>query len=286
MTPEQYAAAQAAVAAGTATYVQKFASLFTGPVLTIREWLSLLEILFPEVQRRYEESASLARDFYDAQRELHHPSIDRNEMLLSQLEWEWFVHNMSGARKGMSQADAPNAAVTNLTLRAVREVEMGARRQILGAVKNDPDPSTVKGWARVATGRETCAWCLMLISRGPTYLGATNSGLDLDDYSAAEAFNNAGGDLVKFREDVGEYMEQWHAGCDCLVVPVFDKQNWPGRAAQKRAEQLWIEATREAQKLIDSGEARSQNLNKEAQNALRRRIYSGDLSMSNYALAA
>ncbi|AWY03832.1 capsid maturation protease [Gordonia phage Nedarya] len=285
MTPEEYAAAQAVISASVASYVQRFASLFATPALTLVEWLRLLEILFPTIQRQYEESAALARDFYDTQRELHLPG-QRNEMLLSELQWEWFVENMEPARRGMLQANSPQAAVTQLTLRAIREVEMAGRRQIIGSVKNDPDPNSVQGWARVATGNETCAWCLMLISRGPTYLGATNSGLDLDDYSAAQAFNKAGGDLEKFREDVGEYMEQWHAGCDCLVVPVFDKANWPGRASQKRAEQLWIEATREAQQLIDSGKARSQNLNKETQNALRRRIYSGDLSMSSYALAA
>lgn len=176
--------------------------------------------------------------------------------------------------------------MTKLSLAAVREVEMGARRQIIGAVKTDPAPQTVKGWARVATGRETCAWCLMLISRGPDYLSAGNAGIDLDDETVVDLWQEAGMDLGKFREETVEFIEQWHAGCDCLVVPVFDKANWPGMAAQKEAERLWIEASKEASQLIESGEARSNNLNKETQNALRRRLERGEITIPSYAFAA
>lgn len=289
MTPQQYAAAQAVISASVTKHVLDFASLFAVPVLTPAQWIKLLELLFPEVQRRYEESAALGRDFYDSQRELHHPGLPRNERLLSELKWEWFVQNMDGSRARMLQANSPQNAVTGLALRAVREVEMAGRRQIIGAVKNDPSFPTsgaVRGWARVATGRETCAWCLMLISRGPTYLGSDTAGLDLDDYSASRAFREVGGDLELFRKEVDEYMEKWHAGCDCLVVPVFNRKNWPGLDAQKRAEKLWIEAGLEADRLIKSGKARSTDVNKETQNALRRMLSRSDFSMTNYSLAA
>src|SRR5690606_20920126 len=53
-------------------------------------------------------------------------------------------------------------------------------------------------WARVPTGAETCAFCLMLASRG-------------FDYSS-EAAAGGGGDEHKF-----------HADCDCQVVPTWDK---------------------------------------------------------------
>jgi hypothetical protein len=228
----------------------------------------------------------LGRDFYDSQRRFHHPIKPRNERFLSEARFEWFVKNMEPARKAMSQADSPNSAVTRLTLTAVREVEMAGRRQIIGAVKNEPDPQIVQGWARVATGRETCAWCLMLISRGPEYLEASSAGVSLDDETVIDLWHEAGMDLEKFRAETKDHIEEWHTGCDCLVVPVFDKENWPGKAAKERAEKLWIDASIEARKLIDSGEARSDNLNKETQNALRRRLYRGEIAMSNYAFAA
>ena len=126
----------------------------------------------------------------------------------------------------------------------------------------------------------------MLIARGPVYLGSDNAGLHLDDVTAIDLFREAGGDLEKFREETKDHIEEWHAGCDCLVVPVFDVNNWPGQAAQKRAEQLWIEASKEATRLIESGEARSTNHNNEAQNALRRRLSRGEITIPSYAFAA
>lgn len=353
MNAEEYRVQQAAITAGLALYVQRFAKLFTGPSLSLVDWLQLLQVLFPEVQRRYKESATLGRFFYDSQREIHFPNLERNERLLSEVQFDWFVKNMEPARKAMSQADSSNAAVSRLALAAVREVEMAGRRQIIGAVKDDPvldsvledrpepeeragpdpllqdlisklkdpkpDPvreaepeyptvigydgkpvrrsySSVKGWARVATGAETCAWCLMLISRGPTYLGANTAGLRLDDTTVADLFREAGGDLEKFHEETEEYMEEWHAGCDCLVVPVFDAKEWPGKAAKERAEQLWIEASKEAKRLREaepgrtykSGENKGEPItfNDDVINALRRRIYRGEIDMSNYAVAA
>ncbi|AIW02910.1 head maturation protease [Mycobacterium phage Malec] len=294
MNPEEYAAAQAVITAGLAQYVQRFASLFTGPALSLGEWARFLQTLFPEVKRRYAEAADLGRNFYDSQRRLHHPELPRNERLRSDLQWEWFVQNMEPARKEMSQADSPRSAVTRTTLAAVREVEMAGRRQIIGAVKNDPAPQIVQGWARVATGRETCAWCLMLIARGAevnhkgnfAYREAQSAGINLDDETVIDLWNESGQDLEKFREATKEHVEEWHIGCDCLAIPVFDVQNWPGRDAALRAQQLWIDASKEATRLIESGEARSKNQNKETQNALRRRLYRGEIAMSNYALAA
>ena len=308
MTPEEYAAAQAAITGGLAAFVRKFASLFTGPTLSIKDWLGLLQVLFPEVQKRYEMSASLGRNFYDSQRKIHHPELVRNEMLLTELPFEQFVKNMEPARKAMSQADSSNAAVTNMSLTVVREVEMAGRRQIIGAVKNDPDledrinelassdntGKTVIGWARIATGNETCAWCLMLISRGAelnhkgnfAYSDAQSAGINLDDETVIDLYNESAGDLEKFRKSIKDDIEQWHTGCDCLAVPVFDLEDWPGRDAARRAMQLWIDAGKEAAELIKAGKSRTRNTNTETLNALRRRLYRGEIDMSDYAFAA
>lgn len=295
MTPEEYAAQQALITAGLAAYVQRFAALFLTAGLSPREWLKLLQFLFPEVERRYAQAAVLGRQFYDSQRAQHHPELPRNERYLSTLDFKQFVQNMEPARKDMSQADSPKHAVTKLVLTTVREVEMAGRRQIIGAVKNDdPEDAIVQGWARVATGRETCAWCLMLISRGAelnhkgnfAYSSAQAAGVNLDDETVVDLWRESGGDFKQFQEDTREYIEEWHAGCDCLVVPVFDVQNWPGRNAALQAQKLWIEATKEARKLIADGKARSNNLNKETQNYLRRRLSAGEIDPQSYAFAA
>jgi hypothetical protein len=266
-------------------------------MLGTREWLDFLRMLFPEVQKRYTQSAELGRRFYDDQRKKHHPELVNNERLLSELKFEWFVQNMEPARKGMSQADSPQVAVTKAALTVVREVEMAGRRQVIGAVKNDPEP-VLQGWARVATGRETCAWCLMLISRGAklnhkgnfAYAEAATSGINLDDNTAIDLFNEAGGDPATFlknlREDTEDNVEEWHTGCDCIAVPVFDLEDWPGKGQATRALQLWIDAGLEADELIKSGKSRTRSTQTETLNALRRRLERGDISMSNYALAA
>ncbi|QFG08594.1 capsid maturation protease [Mycobacterium phage Vanisoa] len=287
MTPEQYAAAQYAISVGLANYVTRFAGLMRTPLLTPREWINLLRLIFPEVERRYNESAALARRFYDSQRDQHHPGLQRNERLAGELKFEWFVQNMEPSRKKLSQADAPPMAVNNLALTVVREVEMAGRRQIIGAVNNDPAPEQiVRGWARVATGRETCAWCLMLISRGPEYLSAKGAGVNLDDETVRDIYNEVNWDLDAFRRETKEHINEWHTGCDCLVVPVFDKANWPGLTAQKAALQMWIDADGDAREWIASGKARNENINNQTLNALRRRLSAGEITIPTYALAA
>src|SRR5699024_4357875 len=124
--------------------------------------------------------------------------------------------------------------------------------------------SLVQGWARVATGAETCAWCLMLVSRGPVYHEASTAGLDLPDEEAIEAIGRGA--------DLSEFMDRWHPNCDCKVVPVFDENDWPGREAWKAAEEKWIDASRDAKELLASGEARSNNLSTETINVIRRQI--------------
>ncbi|AFU20640.1 capsid maturation protease [Mycobacterium phage Chupacabra] len=276
MTPEEYTAAQAALSAAVAQYVLRLGRLFLAPRLSLTDWIGFLEVLFPEIYQRRLEAAEIARSFYDSERQRHgrppHPRY------LVEYDFPEFVADMEPTRDKMSRNDAPEAALGEVALRAVRNVEMAGRKQILRAVENDPQPELVRGWARVATGRETCAWCLMLISRGPVYLSARSAGFDVDNEQATEIF--AAG------EDVSEYMREWHTGCDCKVVPVYDRKNWPGYDEWKRAERLWIDAGREASRLIESGEARTRNMNKETQNALRRRLERGDITMTEFAVAA
>ncbi|AEJ94500.1 capsid maturation protease [Mycobacterium phage Achebe] len=286
MNAEEYAARQAVVSAAVANYILQLGKLFQAPRLSLRDWLSFLEVLYPEVYQKRLEAAELARQFHDSERRRHGRAFQPR--FLVEYDFKEFVLDMEPARELMQREMAPPSALGDVALRAVRSVENAGRKQIIRAVEDDSETGTVKGWARVATGRETCAWCLMLISRGPVYSSAENAGLDLDDESAAQLFRDSGGDLKKLAAyvDENELMKEWHTGCDCKVVPVYNRASWPGRDAYKRAEKWWIEATKEARRLIDSGEARSDNLNKEAQNALRRRLERGDLSMTRFALAA
>lgn len=308
MNPDEYAAAQAAISSQVAQHVLSFARFFQPGRQSTASWVQLLRLLFPFVSQARTDSAKLARTFYDSQRAEHYPDLPRNDRDLEDYQFDWFVQNMEPARKLMSAENSPDHAVTTLTLQATREVDNAGRRQMLHAVVFDPgltelqkaedektpepvdldEPSSTKketatkpatriirGWARVATGAHPCAWCLMLVSRGPTYLGADTAGLDLDDFTAQK--------MLAAGEDVSDFMNQWHPGCKCRVVPVYKSETWPGQAGADKALELWKAATTEGDALIESGDARTDNRNTEALNALRRRIYRGEITGSDYA---
>lgn len=306
VSPSQYAAGQAAITAVTLDYALSLGRFVTNPVLTLMEWLRLLHLVYPNIEKQRSASAHLARDFYDSQRKLYVPELPRNSIDLVGSDFETFVKNMEPARKAMSRENSPDTALSTFALRSVREVENAGRNQIIHAVQEDeqlaqvieirPGASSekplpkmvdhkgrefkqrselVRGWARVATGAETCAWCLMLVSRGPVYKGADKAGLDLDDLEAME--------MIAAGEDISEHMDQWHTGCDCKVVPVFKLGDWTGQEAADKALDLWNDAAIEAIRLIDAGEARTDNRNTETQNVIRRWFYHGLIDPHDYA---
>lgn len=296
MNAEEYAAQQAVISAAVAQYALQFGTLFSRPALSLQEWLGLLQFLYPQIEFQREEAARLARSFYDYQRESAHPLLPRNDQFLEGYSFDRFVADMDPARKRMSQAESRDDAIGQVAMQAVRAVENAGRQQIIHAVKEDPQPEVIRGWARVATGRETCAWCLMLVSRGPVYLGADTAGLDLSDSEAARLFREAGGDLPSFFQSLDGLMEEWHAGCDCKVVPVFKPAEWPGKEAADRALELWKTAMKIARE--EEGEdpdrththgknkGKTFTRNDRALNALRRGLASGEIDPAEYAALA
>lgn len=299
MSPEEYAAALLAISSAVAKYVESFSQFIiaAGQSLSLTHWTRSLQLLFPVVQQGRWDAAVLGREFYDYQRSVHFPDLPRHDRFIENYEFSDFVFDMEPVRQDLMEIRSSRDAVEHMALRAVRSVENGARRQIIQAVESDVDVAEenlrskskrVQGWARVATGRETCAWCLMLISRGPVYMDAVTAGLDLDHLSAVEMHLNG--------EDISDYMEQWHTGCDCKVVPVFKKELWAGKSAQRKAEKAWAEATDEALKLREeqpgrvytSGKNKGKpiTLNDDVINALRRKLSRGDIKAEDFAFVA
>ena len=321
MTPGEYAAQQAVISNAIVRYVLAIGKLFARPKLGIPEWLSFLSAIYPHVEAQREQSAALARTFYDSQRELHYPELPRNDQFLEPYSMESFVRDMAPARKRMSQPDSPQDAVAQVAAQAVRAVENAGRQQIIHAVEGDtalgqlqeqavaqreqlgkkvadvpPEERVVRGWARVATGRETCAWCLMLVSRGPVYSGADSAGLDLADREVTDIWSRSGGDLESFFSEIDAHMQEWHPNCDCKVVPVFKAASWPGKAEADQALDLWGTATSIAIEeerddpdrthVTGENKGRKFTRNQRALNALRRAIYDGQINTEDYAAAA
>lgn len=82
-------------------------------------------------------------------------------------------------------------------------------------------------WARVLTGAENCAFCVMLASRGPVYTNAEEGGR----IAADEVYPDAKG-----------FANSYHDDCDCVVVPVYTSKKWPGREQQSELESVWYSA--------------------------------------------
>jgi hypothetical protein len=112
----------------------------------------------------------------------------------------------------------------------------GNTYQVPKKVLDDYEEPDIVGWARVATGDETCAWCMMLVSRGPVYYSADSAGSALLTQEWLNEVEESKG------VDPSLPMDEWHTGCDCTVMPVYDKNDWPGKAAADEALEKWNEA--------------------------------------------
>lgn len=230
-------------------------------------WLSILGALFPIVVASRRESAILAREFYDEDR-LNHGLTDRFDIDLPDYEWEWFVNAMEPSFEAFVHGDMSDGQFAQTGLRAIKEIENAGRKELIKAVRDENSQTGSRiGWARVATGRETCAFCLMLVSRGPVYEDAKDAGLN-DEEKALELLDQ-GADKATLRD----LMTRWHPGCDCIAVPVRDIDSWEGRDDWKRAEDIWKETTKSFTGV-------------DKLNAFRRAIERGDVNPQDFAIAA
>jgi hypothetical protein len=120
--------------------------------------------------------------------------------------------------------DEPLASVTELPRRAPLSKNKAR------------DPKRPFAFARVLQGEKSCAFCIMLASRGPIYESKVTAG------------------------DTGKIHNDFHDNCDCGVVPVYTSRAWPGKQDAEELYKLWESSTKG-------------NYQGDAINALRREIY-------------
>lgn len=285
MTYEEFVARQAAIIRPVLRLLALVLLLYRLLPLNRKQWRQLLAQVYPVIDQARRESSDLARKFYDAERRrrltepeireepdddddyidltpalpgeerrypprrIEWPTFDEDEddwvpVDLEPYFFEWFVEAMEPAREGMSEENSADSAVQKFIALAEKEIENANRRTIIRAVDNDPK---VIGWARVQGGEDSCAFCLMLISRGPVYNkdNPSKAGLQTDKVTAVELWKRIeSGNDAEAEAAYDGLMTRWHPNCDCKAVPVFDRSNWTGRDAYLEAERLWKEATR------------------------------------------
>lgn len=225
MTPDELRRRQDGITArATAVTLAVLRSAITGPV-SPRQLTQLVAVLFPTVQTARASSAQLASVFYESL--AGHPTP---EVRMPHYEPEALRQALERTTRGPRSDDRAEEQINRLMVAqagsaVARHVEMAGRETVLQAVEEDDE---CRGWARVASGRETCAFCLLLVSRGAVYK---------DEQTAGRGPNE------RF---IGEGQFKFHDRCDCIAVPVFDVKNWPGKAEFLVASRLYRESTKGA----------------------------------------
>lgn len=168
-------------------------------------WLRVIAALFPLVLAGRRASVDLSRRYYASQSPAGSaPDVPDTEYVPAMLSatLERF------ARSGLENPEtAPRAAVSGAAA-VGRHVDQAGREYVAKASSADDIR-----YARYDPFGETCAFCRLLISRGPVYLS-----------EASGAF-------------------QSHPQCTCVAVPVWDEDDWPGRDQYLEAERLYVEST-------------------------------------------
>lgn len=264
-----YARTQRSITARAVQAILNLLFPYRGIPLTQTSWRFIVRGMFPTVDSARRESAILMRQYYDSQRRQHAGSDDYNIDLPS-YELAWLEESLQPIFREARVIELDDGKVVETALRVAKEVENGGRRLALNAVRGE---TRRVGFARVATGRETCAFCLMLVSRGPVFKSELKAGAKHEGAAEILETRNDFSD-----EELDDLMTRWHPGCDCKVVPVFDENNWQGREDFLRMEQIWKDHTKGF-----SGSTFTKN---DKLNAFRRAIERGDINSADFAAAA
>lgn len=238
MDPDEYRNRSLTIAAATAAYVRSIFSFLPAGV-DLTTWRRFIATIYPEVMGGRLDTFNLATEFYDSQRPRNAPPIEHIERSYPPQRLEKALRPARARLVGLEEFEAEErrlAAEQAEAISAEHTINAG-RQNVEDSVKND---RAALGWARVSSGAETCAFCTMLVSRGPVYKNQRTA---------------------SFRENG----EPYHPNCDCIAVPVFDRNDWPGRDTYIEAQRLWYETT--------GGKG-----GRDALNALRRHLYAQSAS--------
>lgn len=247
MTPQQYRRAQNAITADLRRVLLPLLRLLRGRP-TDEQWQAFLTAAYPAVYRARVQSWQLAADFYASQRRAQlaparrerdeatpEPSggddepvrraaltavdgggQDEPEIPRRNYPPQALAAAMRPVRARLETLDEGDPLPEPVADAAVRTAERHARdagrEAVVDATRHD---RRALGYARRALSANPCAFCLMLVSRGPVYKNANTA----------------------LRRDGGG--EPYHDGCSCLAVPVFNRERWPGRQEYEQLERDW-----------------------------------------------
>lgn len=159
-----------------------------------------LEAYLPELIQTYGEAgATVAADFYEELRDQSPAARRAYAAILGdavpaeqiRASARWAADPLFSARPDATAALARVVSMTD------RYVKASSRNTVTSNIARDPAEAR---FARVPTGRTTCAFCLLLASRGAVYASKSSAGDDMNKY---------------------------HSHCDCIATPVWDGDALP-----------------------------------------------------------
>lgn len=189
---DAYSNASAALVGAATRRVEKSIRLWIGmhPDATTAEVRQYSIELIDGMAQAYSESASsLAARFYDEQAAESGLELDDAVTEVS-YDAQWASDKMHWAA-GLLEKGNVDGFVNAATGVMANSMRRSLNETIMANAKRDKEAGV--RFARVPTGRETCAFCFMLATRGAVYHTRTSAG----------------------------EMGQYHSHCDCKIVPGF-----------------------------------------------------------------
>ncbi|WP_433597915.1 hypothetical protein ACQPXH_19180 [Nocardia sp. CA-135953] len=119
----------------------------------------------------------------------------------------------------------PEEVLARLSRKTQRLIMQPARDTIVESAERDPADAR---WARVPKGEVTCAFCLVMASRGAVYTSRA---------AAVSVIGRRG--RTRGKRALGE---DYHDFCDCEAVPMWDDDDWPEHYDPDALYETYLEA--------------------------------------------
>lgn len=210
---------------------------FLRRVMTPRLWDQLMTVSYRVMKPFRDEGTQLAREFYDDNRAEQLPNAERHDIFTDDHYLErWYRETMLPVYQKLQRTGNVENAVEESVARVTKVYEDAQRRTLIQGIASDTS-QPIKGFARFDPRPPTCAFCTMMISRGPVYNKSK------DGNTAGWPFDTQRLEKLILDDDpdeINELMNKWHPKCTCIVVPVYKYSNYPSEAQEKDALEIYI----------------------------------------------
>ncbi|ASN69182.1 putative capsid maturation protease [uncultured Caudovirales phage] len=227
MTPGAYRRRLDLISRGVLRVAHAAALLLLGPrnvgapqgevvVVPMEYRTAFVDVVLPQVTAAREEAYGVAVEFLDAQRAVQGAKTPPPVPEIREYRREFLQAGVDEALDN-NKVNPIDAVVGTV----VKHVEAAARAVPTDSAKaqNESRPPGVEaqGWARMLTGADNCAFCVTMASRGAVYESRKTALFGPD-------------------------MQKYHPDCDCVAVPVFNRNTWPGWAEARKLYAFYEEA--------------------------------------------